>query len=53
MIIQPDYKQINVLIDNLINFKISNYHKLETLFIMVLIAIKMFLHYLHLLVAEY
>ena len=31
MIIQPDYKQINVLIDDLINFKISNYHKLEKL----------------------
>ena len=29
MIIQPDYKQINVLIDDLINFKISNYHKLR------------------------
>ena len=29
MIIQPDYKQINVLIDDLINFKISNYNKLR------------------------
>ncbi|MDC3024057.1 DNA photolyase [Alphaproteobacteria bacterium] len=29
MIIQPDYKQIDVLIDDLINFKIASYHKLR------------------------
>ena len=46
MNIQPDYDQVEILLDKLINFKIINYDKLpKIMFIMKKIASKIFLDY--------
>ena len=53
MNIQSDYDQLEILLDELIKSKISNYHKVRNYVILKKNALKMFLDYLLLLVEVY